>query len=1191
MAGSRVLAALLIVVLSALAADVQAAWYDSNWQYRKLITIDAADVDANLTDFPVYVNPTDLGGDFLSNVKADGGDIRVTKADGTTELAREVIVDGGAPAQLHFKADSLSSSVNTSFFVYYGNASATEPAASSTYGSENVWTNSYKGVWHLEESPSGAAGEILDDTTNANHGTTEGSMNGADLVSAKLGKGLDFDGLNGASGDLIRIPDSASLDTTNDEATIQLWIQWTDASDGGQQTFMSTSDRFQPPLDGIEWSNSSTGQNFYYPWGDPTYQNFNRISNPFTNGVLHHLVVTHKFSTKVAKIYVDGVAATLTDENVPANWTTLAGLADWLWGGNPDPATATSFFTGLMDEIRVADIARTAQWISTEYKNQSNAGVGGFLAGVGSEETESCNTTPTVYSTAVSTTYNVPAGCDALTVKAWGAGGGGGGDGAGSGTGGAGGGGGFSQADIAVTPGESLTISIGGGGASTPSGGGADPGGIGGGGTVPTAGAGVGGGGADSESGDGGGAGGYSAVLRSSTYLVQAGGGGGGGGSAKSFTGGAGGAGGGTSAVAGAAGGGPGGAGGGAGTASAGGAAGSVGGAAGSANTGGAGGHRGGGDAHGGGGGGGGGKYGGGGGGYDSGSEQAGGGGGGGSGLITGTNTTLTAGSGTTPGNNADPDYAASAGIGGGAAANGNPGRIVIIPSGPASPSATGFNDPAADTARAGTPPGNPANAYGSDDTYSDLRDITQHDYFTYNFCIPDGATIQGVEVRTEWHTTKLTDTGFLTLQLRDNAGLLVGTSKTTPTIDGTTDVTHTLGGAADTWGASLTDTIVRDGNFGVSLLYTKTAGGGGNKAYVDNVDIKVSYSGGSGGCMAHWQFDEGTGQTAADSSANGNDATLGSTGGTDTNDPAWSCVTGGYGLDFDGVDNYANVGGSSSANSLTNDMTVAAWIKADDVTGLRRFAGHARTNSADGWAFGINGNALRFTTYSVKDYDSVTATVSAGTWYHVAAVMDTSNDVTFYVDGAVKDTITHTTPGTASSDDDFYIGSATSSGSTTLSALFDGQIEDLRIYDRTLTGGEISALATTAPTACPTSAVGHWTMDEGTGQTAADSSGNANDGQLGSTTGVDADDPAWSCVTGGNALSFDSVDDRLDIPFDPSLNLPDAGGSVAGWFKLNSSNIGQNKEWPIFWKKYISNPANNHGIFLQGQGDCSLGE
>ena len=307
-----------------------------------------------------------------------------------------------------------------------------------------------------------------------------------------------------------------------------------------------------------------------------------------------------------------------------------------------------------------------ASYISVYHMKESPDGSGGG---------GSCTAPPTVYSAAVSTTYAVPAGCDTLTVKAWRAGGGGGG-GFSSGHGAAGGGGGFAQADISVTPGESLTITLGGGGAG--GGGGNVAPGIGGGTTTPIAGGGTGGNGAG-DAGAGGGGGGYAAVLRSSTFLVQAGGGGGGGGGGDQAAAGSapGGAGGGTSGLAGTSS--PGSTGGGAGTASAGGAAGSSGGTAGSANSGGNGGN-GSGDT-GGGGGGGGGRFGAGGGGRG-GTDNGGSGGGGGSGFVTGTNTTLTAGSGTTPGANTDPDYAATAGVGGAAAANGNPGRIVLIPSG-----------------------------------------------------------------------------------------------------------------------------------------------------------------------------------------------------------------------------------------------------------------------------------------------------------------------------------------------------------------------------------------------------------------------------------------------------------------------------------------------------------------------------
>lgn len=295
-----------------------------------------------------------------------------------------------------------------------------------------------------------------------------------------------------------------------------------------------------------------------------------------------------------------------------------------------------------------------------------------------------------VYSTAQNdTTFAVQSGVTTITVKAWGAGGGGGGDGAGTGVGGAGGGGGFTQSDISVTGGENLTIRIGGGGAAGT--GAAADGGIGGGGTTPTAGGAGGGNGGDADAGDGGGGGGYAAVLRSGTFLIQGAGGAGGGGSSKTNTGGAGGAGGGTDGVAGSNGGGgssTNGGGGGAGTSTAVGTGAGVGGANGSGSNGGTGGNSTcGGNACAGGGGAGGGKFGGGGGGGAS-SEVAGGGGGGASGL----GTTLTAGSGTTPGNNSDSDKTANCstnGTGGSSAANGNPGCMIISWTQPTSNSGT----------------------------------------------------------------------------------------------------------------------------------------------------------------------------------------------------------------------------------------------------------------------------------------------------------------------------------------------------------------------------------------------------------------------------------------------------------------------------------------------------------------------
>ena len=119
---------------------------------------------SNETLFPVYVNLADLGADFFSNVNADGGDIRVTNSDGTTELAREVVdVNTGAQTgELHFRADSLSSSSPASFYIYYGNIGASDYAFTATHGRNAVWSTNYSAAYHHDEE---AAGTTSNSTT------------------------------------------------------------------------------------------------------------------------------------------------------------------------------------------------------------------------------------------------------------------------------------------------------------------------------------------------------------------------------------------------------------------------------------------------------------------------------------------------------------------------------------------------------------------------------------------------------------------------------------------------------------------------------------------------------------------------------------------------------------------------------------------------------------------------------------------------------------------------------------------------------------------------------------------------------------------------------------------------------------------------------------------------------------------
>lgn len=72
------------------------AWYDSAWTYRQKITIEAAQVDADLADFPVMINQPVVQASLFTHAKADGSDLVVAAADGTTKLKRELVHYGAA---------------------------------------------------------------------------------------------------------------------------------------------------------------------------------------------------------------------------------------------------------------------------------------------------------------------------------------------------------------------------------------------------------------------------------------------------------------------------------------------------------------------------------------------------------------------------------------------------------------------------------------------------------------------------------------------------------------------------------------------------------------------------------------------------------------------------------------------------------------------------------------------------------------------------------------------------------------------------------------------------------------------------------------------------------------------------------------------------------------------------------------
>jgi len=101
--------------------------------------------------------------------------------------------------------------------------------------------------------------------------------------------------------------------------------------------------------------------------------------------------------------------------------------------------------------------------------------------------------------------------------------------------------------------------------------------------------------------------------------------------------------------------------------------------------------------------------------------------------------------------------------------------------------------------------------------------------------------------------------------------------------------------------------------------------------------------------------------------------------------------------------------------------------------------------------------------------------------------------------------------------------------------------------------GAPLDLTATVLPAA---NAILDLPFNASSGQTAADASDNANHARLGSTTGADANDPAWIAGSAGGALQFDGANDYLEVADAASLDLL-GSFTFEAWVRRDASRGG----------------------------------
>jgi hypothetical protein len=209
-----------------------------------------------------------------------------------------------------------------------------------------------------------------------------------------------------------------------------------------------------------------------------------------------------------------------------------------------------------------------------------------------------------------------------------------------------------------------------------------------------------------------------------------------------------------------------------------------------------------------------------------------------------------------------------------------------------------------------------------------------------------------------------------------------------------------------------------------------------------------------TGRLVAHWKFDDGSGNIAADSSGNGHNGTL-------VGDTSWVDGIDGAALAFDGDGDYVDIGKSPDFD-IENQITVSAWIKVNAfdrnwqaIVAKGDRAWRLQRNVGEGTLeFACSGLVVPGT-----DWGQIfgSTNVNDGHWHHVAGVYD-EEKIYLYIDGSLD--ASAEAPGKIRvNDQPVYIGE----NSQTPNRFWNGLIDDVRIYSSALSPAEISEIAQNA--------------------------------------------------------------------------------------------------------------------------------
>jgi hypothetical protein len=302
--------------------------------------------------------------------------------------------------------------------------------------------------------------------------------------------------------------------------------------------------------------------------------------------------------------------------------------------------------------------------------------------------------------------------------------------------------------------------------------------------------------------------------------------------------------------------------------------------------------------------------------------------------------------------------------------------------------------------------------------------------------------------------------------------------------------------------------------------------------------------------------------------------------------------------LNFDGLNDVVSVPHDASLSGFGNTVTVEAWIRPEKVTGRQGIVGKwndlGSNNRRSVLLWASNDDVQFYVSGNGSNFPSALATnaLTVGEWTHVAGTFD-GNIIKVYINGVLSASTGFNGTLYNNSTDPLLIGAVDGGGSSRQH--FDGDIDEVRLYNRVLCADEIMAHKNCELTGSEAGLAASYSFNQGFAygnnsglDSAVDRSANGNTGLL--------QNFALNGATSNWTLSTDSLSGGCSSYAAPlltvygnnqSINAGDVTPDVADSTDFGTVNVGESNENCFYLVNTGTDVLNVSSISVSG-GDAT---